>query len=106
MPRMIGTVVATAPHRNRPTPWVLRPAMKFGPAEMPTMAMKMFRPTEFINQIVGDGMRPKEGRTDRNHPPTRPAMSAPPAVERVSGTPLTFGTIAAIRGPLVLKAGI
>ena len=28
-------------------------------------------------------MRPKEGRTERNQPPTIPAISAPPAVESV-----------------------
>src|SRR5204863_9201113 len=30
----------------RPTPCVFKPSTKPGPAEMPTMAMKMFRPTE------------------------------------------------------------
>src|SRR5438094_606900 len=88
MPRIRGTVVASAPHRNRPTPCVFRPLTKPGPAEMPTMAMKMLRPTEFMNQTVGVGMRPKDGRTERSHPPTIPAISAPPAVDRVSGTPL------------------
>jgi hypothetical protein len=48
---------------------------------MPTMAMKMLRPTEFMNQSVGVGMRPKLGRTERSHPPMMPAMSAPPAVD-------------------------
>src|SRR5260370_32394936 len=68
-PKTRGSVVARAPHRNRPTPCVFRPFTKPGPAEMPTMAMKMLRPTEFMNQTVGDGMRPKEGRTERNHLP-------------------------------------
>ena len=45
---------------------------------MPTMAMKMFKPTEFMNQMVGDGMRPKAGRTERSHPKTMPAIRAPP----------------------------
>ncbi len=53
-------------------PCVFRPLTKPGPAEMPTMAMKMFRPTEFMNQTVGDGMRPKDGRTERSQPPTMP----------------------------------
>src|SRR4029453_1289262 len=60
MPRIRGTVVASAPHRKRPTPCVFRPLTKPGPAEMPTMAMKMLRPTEFMNQTVGVGMRPKD----------------------------------------------
>ena len=51
------------------------------------MAMKMLRPTEFMNQMVGVGTRPKDGRTDRSHPPMMPATSAPPAVDSVSGTP-------------------
>ena len=42
-------------------PCVLSPFTNPGPAEMPTMAMKIFRPTEFMNQTVGGGMRPKEG---------------------------------------------
>ena len=68
-------------------PCVFRPLTKPGPAEMPTIAMKMFRPTEFMNQTVGVGMRPKDGRTERSQPPMIPAISAPPAVESVSGTP-------------------
>src|SRR4029453_16470908 len=90
MPRTIGTVVARAPHRNRLTPWVFRPLTKPGPAGMPTMGMKMLRPTEFMNQTVEDGMRPKYGRVDRSHPNTIPAMSAPPAGDNGGGTPPPF----------------
>ena len=60
-------------------PCVFRPLTKPGPAEMPTMAMKMLRPTEFMNQTVGVGMRPKVGRTERSQPPTMPA------IERAAG---------------------
>src|SRR5436190_15767025 len=90
IPRTIGTVVATAPHRNRPTPWVFRPLTNPGPAEMPTIAMKMLRPTEFMNQIVDEGMRPKYGRVERSQPNTIPEIRAPPAVDSVSGTPATL----------------
>src|SRR2546430_3711270 len=40
---------------------VRRPFTKPGPAEMPTMAMKILRPTEFMNHTVGDGILPKNG---------------------------------------------
>ena len=104
MPRTSGTVVARAPHKNRPMPCVFKPFTKPGPAEMPTTAMKMLSPTEFMNQTVEVGMRPKVGCTDRNHPATSPAMSAPPAVDSVSGTPATFHTSAPISAPIVMLA--
>ena len=85
-PEISGTVVATTPQRKRLKPSCCSPATKPGPAEMPTTAMNTFRPTEFMNQTVEDGIRPKVGRTDRSHPKKRPAMSAPPAVDSVSGT--------------------
>ena len=50
------------------------------------MAMNTFRPTEFMNHTVGDGMRPKVGRTERSQPKKSPAISAPPEVDSVSGT--------------------
>ena len=68
------------------------------------MAMKMLRPTEFMNQMVGVGMRPKLGRTDRSQPPMIPAMSAPPAVDSVSGTPPTLRTIEPNRAPITMNA--
>ena len=46
----------TPPQRKREMPSSFRPATKFGPAVRPTTAMKMFRPTEFMNQTVGSGM--------------------------------------------------
>ena len=51
------------------------------------MAMKTLRPTEFMNQKAGAGMRPNFGRTERSQPRISPAISAPPAVDRLSGTP-------------------
>src|SRR3569623_2021329 len=84
--RINGSLVATIPHRNRPMPSAFRPATKPGPDEMPTMAMKTFRPTEFMNQTVGEGIRPKVGCTDRSQPKNRPDISAPPEVDSVSGT--------------------
>src|SRR3954466_571216 len=90
MPRMSGTVVATMPHRNRPKPSCCRPAMNFGPDERPTMAMNTFNPTEFMNHTVGDGIRPNTGRTERSQPKKRPAIKAPPEVDKVSGTPPTL----------------
>src|SRR5207253_6030361 len=102
MPRTSGTVVATAPHRKRPMPCVFRPLTKPGPAEMPTMAMKMLRPTEFMNQTVGVGMRPNFGRTERSQPPMIPAISAPPAVDRVSGAPATLKTSEPINAPTTI----
>ena len=102
MPRIRGTVVATMPHMNRLIPCVLRPLTKPGPAEMPTIAMKMLRPTEFMNQRVDDGMRPKNGRVDRSQPNTSPEIRAPPAVDSVNGTPPIFQTSAPIRAPIVI----
>ncbi len=58
--------------RNRLKPSFCRPATKAGPDEMPTMAMKMLRPTEFMNHTVGDGMRPKVGFTERSQPKNSP----------------------------------
>src|SRR3974390_501901 len=84
--RISGTVVATTPHGNRLKPNCSSPATKPGPDEIPTTAMNTFRPTEFMNQTVEDGIRPKVGRTERSHPKNRPEISAPPDVDRVSGT--------------------
>src|SRR6478736_7974433 len=81
-----GTVVANMPQRNRLKPSCCRPATKPGPDEMPTTAMKILRPTEFMNQTVGDGIRPNFGRTERSQPKNRPAISAPPDVDSVKGT--------------------
>src|SRR5579871_3243218 len=86
MARISGTVVTATPQRNRPMPSSFSPAMKPGPEEMPTTAMNMLRPTEFMNHTVGDGIRPKVGRTERNQPKNRPEISAPPDVDSVSGT--------------------
>src|SRR6478672_505529 len=97
-----GTVVANTPHRNRLKPSCCRPATKPGPEEMPTTAMKTLSPTEFMNHTVDEGIRPKVGRTERSQPNTRPEISAPPAVERVSGTPLTCSTTAPINAPRVI----
>ena len=67
------------------------------------MAMKMLRPTEFMNQMVGVGMRPKVGRTERSQPPMIPAMSAPPAVDSVSGTPPMLRTSEPNRAPITIE---
>src|SRR4026208_718002 len=77
--RINGTEVAKMPHRNRLRPWVFSPLTNPGPAEMPTTAMNTFRPTEFMNHTVEDGMRPKKGLVDRSQPNTRPELRAPPA---------------------------
>ena len=66
------------------------------------MAMKMFNPTEFMNQTVDGGMRPNVGRTERSQPKISPANSAPPAVDNVIGTPPTFHTSAPINAPIVM----
>src|SRR5882672_4728871 len=81
-----GTVVTATPQMKRLKPSCCRPATKPGPDEMPTTAMNTFRPTEFMNHTVGDGIRPKVGRTERSHPKKRPEISAPPEVDSVSGT--------------------
>src|SRR5204862_6719071 len=64
IPKTRGNVVDRAPHKNRLMPCVRRPFTKPGPAEMPTMAMKILRPTEFMNHTVGDGILPKNGRSE------------------------------------------
>ena len=56
-----GTVVTATPQKNRLNPSCCSPATKLGPDEMPTTAMNTFRPTEFMNQTVDDGIRPKVG---------------------------------------------
>src|ERR1043166_2779905 len=84
--RISGTLVATTPHRNNPIPSFCSPATKPGPDEMPTMAMNTLRPTEFMNHTVDDGIRPNVGRTERSHPKKMPEISAPPEVDKVSGT--------------------
>src|SRR6202021_3686090 len=89
-----GTVVTTTPQRNRLNPSCCSPATKPGPDEIPTTAMNTFRPTEFMNQTVDDGIRPKVGRTERSQPKKRPAIKTPPEVESVSGTLPTLYTIA------------
>src|SRR4026208_2578359 len=85
--RINGTEAAKIAHRNRLRPWVLSPLTNPGPAEMPTTAMNTFRPTEFMNHTVEDGMRPKNGPADRSQPNTRPEMRAPPPGDRARGTP-------------------
>src|SRR3978361_1677861 len=87
-----GTVVTTTPQRNRLKPSCCSPATKPGPGEMPTTAMNTLSPTEFMNHTVGDGIRPKVGRTERSHPKKRPEISAPPEGDSVSGTPPTLET--------------
>src|SRR5690242_18628388 len=78
-----GKVVATMPHRNKVKPSCCSPATNFGPEDKPTIAINTLRPTEFMNQTVGEGIRPNVGCTERSHPKNRPAISAPPDVESV-----------------------
>src|SRR3954462_13887137 len=84
--RISGTVVTATPQRNRLKPSCCRTATKPGPDEIPTTAMNTLRPTEFMTHTVGDGIRPKVGRTERSQPKKRPEINAPPEVDRVSGT--------------------
>src|ERR1700746_2356132 len=84
--RISGTVVTTTPQRNRLKPSCCNPATKPGPDEMPTTAMKTFRPTEFMTHTVEDGMRRKVGCTERSQPKNSPEISAPPEVDSVRGT--------------------
>src|SRR5258706_14291391 len=84
--RISGTVVTATPQRNRLKPSCCSPATNPGPDEMPTTAMNTFRPTEFMNQTVDEGIRPKVGCTERSQPKKRPAIKTPPEVERVRGT--------------------
>src|SRR3978361_146193 len=60
--RISGTVVTTTPQRKRLKPSCCNPATKPGPDEMPTTAMNTLRPTEFMNQTEGDGIRPTDGQ--------------------------------------------
>src|SRR5579864_258823 len=101
-----GNVVTKTPQRNRLKPSCCRPATNPGPDEMPTTAMNTFRPTEFMNQTVEDGIRPKVGRTERSQPKKRPAINAPPEVDKVSGTlPILYST-APRSAPIVIAAPI
>src|SRR5205085_3520064 len=89
-----GTEVTITPQMNKPKPSCCSPATNLGPEERPTMAMKTLRPTEFMNQTVGEGMRPKVGRTERSQPKKSPEIRAPPEVDSVIGTVPTLYTIA------------
>src|SRR5689334_18051935 len=104
MARISGTVVMTTPHRNRPNPSFCSPATNPGPDEMPTMAMNTFRPTEFMNHTVEEGIRPNVGRTERSQPKKMPEISAPPEVDNVRGTPPTFQTKAPTSAPRAIAA--
>ena len=79
--------MAKSPQKKMPKPASFSPAMKVGPELMPTMAMKTLRPTEFMNHSVGCGTLPIHGFTVRSQPTKMPAMSAPPEVDSVIGTP-------------------
>ena len=83
-------------------PGLLQPRHEAGSGGMPITAMKIFSPTEFMNHTVGEGMRPRVGLTERSQPNTRPDINAPPAVERVRGTPPTLTTNAPISAPRVI----
>ena len=69
---------------------------------MPTTAMKTLRPTEFMNHTVEEGMRPKVGCTERSQPNSRPASSAPPAVDSVSGISPMLSVSAPISVPMAM----
>src|SRR6201998_3459406 len=84
--RISGTVVTATPQRNRLKPSCWGPAPTPGRDARPPTAMNMFRPTEFMNHTVDDGIRPKVGCTERSQPKNSPEISAPPEVDRVSGT--------------------
>src|SRR5690625_1041280 len=94
----MGRAVANTPQKNSPAPAFFTPAIKVGPAVMPTMAIKVFRPTEFMNHRVALGTLPRLGLKLRNQPKTIPANNAPPEVDRVMGTPL-MGTVMAPKIP-------
>src|ERR1700749_3554469 len=102
--RISGTVVTATPQRNRLKPSCCSPATKPGPDEMPTTAMNTFRPTEFMNHTVEDGIRPNVGRTERSHPKKMPEISAPPEVDRGSGTLPIFQTKAPTSAPMAIAA--
>src|SRR4051812_30380421 len=75
MAKIRGTVVTATPQKKRLNPSCFSPATKPGPEEMPTTAMNMLRPTEFMNHTVGDGIRPNVGRTERSQPKKSPEIS-------------------------------
>lgn len=86
-PAIRGMAVANAPTMNRLNPTSLNPAMKLGPAAMPTTAINIFSPTLFSTHKDGSGIPPKVGCLLRSQPNSNPAISAPPLVERLMGTP-------------------
>ena len=94
-----GTVVVMIPATNRLRPAFWRPTTKAGPELIPTTAMKVLSPTEFIIQSAGSGTRPKVRYTDRSHPKIRPAMSEPALVLRLMGIPPTLIAMAPTRPP-------
>ena len=63
--------------------------MKLGPAEIPTTAINIFSPTLFNTHREDSGICPNVGRLLRNHPNTKPAISAPPTeIDSEEWTPL------------------
>lgn len=80
-------LVTKTPAMKRLSPLDMSPPMKAGPVLMPTTAMKVLRPMLLNTHTAGLGMRPKVRCVERNHPHTRPAMSAPPLVLRLRGMP-------------------
>ena len=66
------------------------PAIKALPAERPKTEINMFTPRLFMIQSADEGIWPKEGRLDRNHPSTRPENNAPTLTPKAIGMPLIF----------------
>ena len=72
-------------HQKQTDTYVVEACTKLGPAEMPTTAMNMFRPTLFNTHCEGSGMRPKVGCLLRSQPKNKPAINAPPLVLKPDG---------------------
>src|SRR2546430_14585061 len=66
--------------------------------------MKLFGPTEFMIQRMGSGTAPKDGRAERSHERTRPAISAPPLVLRLKRTSPILTASAPTKAPMVTPA--
>lgn len=82
-----GSDVARTPIKKSMKPSSFRPLMNVGPEVIPITAMNVLSPRLLRSHADCCGMNPKVGRLDLSHPRSRPAMSAPPLVLRLIGTP-------------------
>ena len=86
MAKIRGTVVTATPQKKQAKSELLQPGDEARPGRDADNGDEHVEADRFMNHTVGDGIRPNVGRTERSQPKKRPEISAPPEVDRVSGT--------------------